>query len=108
MRVLTVIPMQEELEFFLKGCAEQGWKLETCQLGRISATRVPDLGLTVAQGGLGKAQFGVQTQHLIDSEDAWDVVICAGAAGALDDELSVGDVVIGTKTIEYDIRVIAQ
>ena len=73
-------------------------------LGRLPITYLPGLGLTLAQGGLGKAQFAVQTQHLIDSGEGWEVVICAGAGGALDDRLSIGDVVVGTKAIEYDIR----
>ena len=102
-KILTVIPMHEELDFFVQGCTEQGLAVETSKLGRIPATYLSSLGLTLAQGGLGKTQFAVQTQHLIDSRKDWDLVICAGAAGGLDDRLSVGDVVIGTKTVEYDI-----
>jgi nucleoside phosphorylase len=34
----------------------------------------------------------------------WDLVICAGAAGGLDNSLSVGDIVVATETIEHDIR----
>ena len=104
MKSLTVIPIQAEFDFFVQGCAEQGLAMELSMLGRLPITYLPSLGLTLAQGGLGKAQFAVQTQHLIDSGGGWDVVICAGAAGALDDRLSVGDVVVGTQTIEYDIR----
>jgi len=104
MKVLTVIPLQKELDFFIQGCAEQGLTMEPSTLGRIPITYLPSLGLTLAPGGLGKAQFAVQTQHLIDCGEGWNVVICAGAAGALDDRLSIGDVVVGTQTIEYDIR----
>ena len=104
MKGLTVIPLQKELDFFIQGCAEQGLAMETSTLGRIPITYLPDLDLTLAQGGLGKAQFAVQTQHLIDCGEGWEVVICAGAAGALDDRLSIGDVVVGTQTVEYDIH----
>jgi len=104
MKILTVIPTQEELDFFVQECVERGLPIETSALGQILITRLPSLGLTVAQGGLGKAEFAVQTQYLIDSGGGWAVVICAGAAGALDDRLAIGDVVIGTPTIEYDIR----
>ncbi len=104
MKILTVIPTQAELDFFVQYCAEQGLPIESSALGQILITRLPSLGLTVAPGGLGKAEFAVQTQYLIDSGGGWAVVICAGAAGALDDRLAVGDVVIGTQTIEYDIR----
>jgi adenosylhomocysteine nucleosidase len=104
MKILTVVPTQEELDFFVQHCVERGLPIETSALGPILITRLPSLDLTVAPGGLGKAEFAVQTQYLIDSGEAWAVVICAGAAGALSDRLSIGDVVIGTQTIEYDIR----
>jgi adenosylhomocysteine nucleosidase len=101
MKSLTVIPIQAEFDFFVQACAGQGLAIERSTLGRLPVTYLPGLGLTLAQGGLGKAQFAVQTQHLIDSGKDWAVVICAGA---LDDRLAVGDVVIGTQTIEYDIH----
>jgi adenosylhomocysteine nucleosidase len=104
MKILTVIPTQEELDFFIQDCVGRGLLVETSALGQLPITRLPGFDLTVAPGGLGKAEFAVQTQHLIDSGKDWEVVICAGAAGALNDRLAVGDVVIGTQTIEYDIR----
>lgn len=96
--------MQQELDFFIQGCTEQGLATESAHIGRIPVTRLPGLGITLARGGLGKTQFAVQTQHLIDCGSDWNAVLCAGAAGALDDRLDVGDVVVGTETIEYDIR----
>ncbi len=72
-------------------------------MGKLSITYFPVLEMAVAHGGLGKAQFAVQTQHLIDAGN-WGVVICAGAAGALASGLSVGDVVIATETVEHNIR----
>lgn len=104
MKTLIVIPMQEEFDFFVQACQEQTLPTERVMLGRIAGTSLPTLHLTVAQGGLGKTQFAVQTQHLIEHVSDWDVVICAGAAGGIDDTLCVGDVVIGTETVEYDIR----
>ena len=80
-----------------------GYQAETRALGRLSSAYFPGLDLTIAGGGLGKAQFAVQTQYLIDVAH-WDLVICAGAAGALADGLVAGDVVIGTETVEHDIR----
>ena len=104
MKILTVIPIQAEFDFFLQGCVEQGIDAETSMLGKLSVAHLPVLGLIVAQGGLGKTQFAVQTQHLIDAYPGLDMVICAGAAGALAVELAVGDVVIATETVEHDIR----
>jgi len=40
----------------------------------------------------------------LDSGPAWDLVICAGAAGGLENNLSVGDIVVATETVEHDIN----
>lgn len=104
MRILTMIPLQSELDPFLQGCHTRGWPSTPAQIGRLGVYRLNAGRLTVALGGLGKTQFGVQTQHLIDHGLPFDLVICAGAAGALDDALSVGDVVIGQETVEFDIQ----
>lgn len=103
MRILVVIPTQLELEYFLQACQDLGHQAEHGAAGRLSVNAYPALDLAVAHGGLGKTQFAVQTQHLIDALDS-DWVICAGAAGALIDALHVGDVVIATETVEHDIR----
>ena len=60
------------------------------------------MGVTLARGGLGKVQFAIQTQHLLDSCSDWDLIVCAGAAGALVDKVSVGDIVVATTTVEHD------
>ncbi len=103
MKTLTVIPTRAERDLFLQSCRDLGYQSETRAVGRLSAAYFPLLDLTITSGGLGKAQFAVQTQHLIDTAK-WDLVICAGAAGALAEGLAVGDVVIGTETVEHDIR----
>jgi adenosylhomocysteine nucleosidase len=41
---------------------------------------------------------------VLDVRWNWEVVICAGAAGALSDGLAVGDVVVATETVEHDIH----
>jgi adenosylhomocysteine nucleosidase len=73
-------------------------------MGRLPVVHLPELDVTLACGGLGKVQFAVQTQHLLDVCPAWDLVICAGAAGALVDGLPVGDLVVATETVEHDIH----
>lgn len=104
MKILTVLPIQSEFDFFLQGCIEQGWQAEMSRLGKLPVAQLPRLGLILAQGGLGKTQFAVQTQHLIEVIPDLAMVICAGAAGALTDEVAVGDVVVATETVEHDIR----
>jgi|SRR5882724_131622 len=104
MKILVVTPIAEEINCFLQSCAEQGIRSETIVVGKLPVTYFSALGVIVAQGGLGKAQFAVQTQHLIDTCPGLHVVICAGAAGALVNGLSIGDVVVATETVEHDIR----
>lgn len=104
MKTLIVTPMQEELDGFLQECQAQALPTEEIMLGRIAGVHLPTLHVAVAPGGLGKTQFAVQTQHLIECAPDWDLVICAGAAGGIDETVNIGDVVIGTETVEHDIR----
>jgi adenosylhomocysteine nucleosidase len=71
---------------------------------KIEAAYVPEWRALVAPGGHGKTQFAVQAQYLIGLFQSVQLVICAGAAGSLTPELSVGDVVVGTETVEHDYR----
>jgi adenosylhomocysteine nucleosidase len=104
MPTLIVVPLQEEMVLFRQACTAYGLTTADVTLGQLVALRVPELGLTVVPGGLGKVQFAIQTQHVLDVSRTWDVVICAGAAGALADGLAVGDVVVATETVEHDIH----
>jgi len=86
----------------LQGCTEHGYQTENSVAGRLPVVRLPGLGITLARGGTGKTQFAVQTQYLLDTCTDRDLVICAGAAGGLIDDLSIGDIVVATKTVEHD------
>ena len=67
MTVLAVTPIPEEYEAFTKALADFGHAGVCRGVGKLTATAFDDGKIIVAQGGLGKAQFGVQTQHLIDN-----------------------------------------
>jgi adenosylhomocysteine nucleosidase len=58
----------------------------------------------IATAGHGKTQFAVQAQYLIGCFPSVEIVVCAGAAGSLLPDLSPGDVVVGTHTVEHDYR----
>ena len=58
--------------------------------------------ILVTPGVPGKTQFAVQAQYLIGAFQSVELVICAGAAGSLAPQLSVGDVVVGRATGEHD------
>ena len=89
---------------FAKVCDKEGLHAKKAIAGRLPIQAYPDLNFVLARGGTGKAQFAVQTQHLLDTKIQPDLVICAGAAGALADHIIIGDIVIGTVTVEHDIR----
>ena len=104
MKTLIVTPIQPEIDHLLQAWAENGLHTQNAIIGRLSVVHLLELDATLACGGLGKVQFALQTQHLLDVCPGWDRVICAGAAGALVDGLSVGDVVVATETVEHDIH----
>lgn len=104
MKILVVIPTELEHGLFLEALARLGFEYETRRVGKIPVTFFPAGQITVAQGGLGKVQFAVHTQHLLDSQPDWDLVLCAGAAGALLPTLVVGDIIVATETVEHDIH----
>jgi len=104
MKILTILPIQSEIDLLLQACVGKGLRTQASMIGKLPVVHLPELGMTLACGGLGKAQFGIQTQYLLDVCPGWNLVICAGAAGALVNELAVGDVVIATETVEHDIR----
>jgi adenosylhomocysteine nucleosidase len=81
-----------------------GLRAASMMLGRLPAVTLPDLHVSVAYGGHGKAQFALQTQHLIECSRDLEMVICAGAAGGLAPDVFVGDIVVATSTIEHDFQ----
>ncbi|MEZ4869387.1 MAG: 5'-methylthioadenosine/S-adenosylhomocysteine nucleosidase [Caldilineaceae bacterium] len=103
MTILAIVPTSRELATFDAALRQEGVRAITETVGTLAVTHFPELSVATALGGLGKAQFAAHTQHLIENGE-WEIVVCAGAAGALVDDLSVGDVVIATETIEHDIR----
>lgn len=100
---LIVTPLQEEYDDLFRGLSTLGLASHKDKIGRLEVDHFPELNVTLARGGHGKTQFGIQTQHLLDHA-RFDLVICAGAAGALAPEVCVGDVVIATSTIEHDFN----
>ncbi|MDC7221205.1 MAG: 5'-methylthioadenosine/S-adenosylhomocysteine nucleosidase [Spirochaetales bacterium] len=103
MATLIVIPTKIELNPFLE-------RLKSLSVGepfiidKREISYFPRLELYVAPGGLGKAQFAVQTQFYLDHIDGLERVFCLGAAGSLEVNVKLFDIVIGVKTIEHDIK----
>lgn len=100
-RILIVTPLQEEYDDLYQSLSTLGFISHSARIGRLDVHYFPAIDVTLARGGHGKTQFGIQTQHVLDHA-RFDLVLCAGAAGALAPEICVGDVIIGTSTVEHD------
>ena len=62
--------------------------------------------VVLAEAGVGKVNAARTTQILIDKFDI-DAVINVGSAGASNDELNIGDIVIGKKLVQHDFDITA-
>jgi adenosylhomocysteine nucleosidase len=60
--------------------------------------------MVVVIGGHGKTQFALQTQYLIDRSPDAHVLLCVGAAGSLTASVQLGDLVVGTHSVEHDYK----
>ena len=101
--ILIVTPLKEEYDDLYHSLSALKLESQPGKIGKLDVHCFPELDITLARGGHGKTQFGIQTQHLLDHED-FDLVICVGAAGALDPEVKVGDLIIATSTVEHDFN----
>jgi len=101
--MLVVIPTEKEFAAFLAASGARGFHTESLVLGRISVRRIIEMDGYAARGGLGKVEFGVRTQHLLDHYEA-PLVVCVGGAGALAETVVIGDVVVATETVEHDFK----
>lgn len=99
--ILIVTPLQEEYNDLYDSLMSLGLESHEDKIGKLDVHYFPALNATLARGGHGKTQFGIQTQYLLDHAQ-FDLVSCAGAAGALAPEVKVGDLIVATATVEHD------
>ena len=104
MRILVLTPIDDEFTSLTEALGRLGFGGRERAIGSLSCYSYDDGELIVAPGGLGKAQFAVQTQFAIDRLPDRGLVVCAGTAGGLERSLAIGDVVVATETIEHDFR----
>jgi len=102
--VLVLAPDPDEAEALVQGFARRGVHHEDVRMGTLRCVSLPALEMLIAVGGNGKAQYGIQAQYLIDRCDGLELLVCAGAAGRLTDGLQIGDIVLGTGTVEHDYK----
>jgi adenosylhomocysteine nucleosidase len=102
MYTLLITPLIDELSPLLEAFQAKGYVSALKNVGNLSIYEFEELKLLLAQGGHGKTQFAVQTQHLLDLIPNVSLVICAGAAGGIAHDIDIGDIVIATSTVEHD------
>lgn len=101
---LVLTPLRIERDLIIKFLTERGYISHEEKAGPLSVYSFPALSLKVSLAGHGKTQFGIQTQFLLQYDRDISAVFCVGCAGALRNELEIGDVVLGEKTVEHDYR----
>ncbi len=101
---LITLLQAKELEPLVGAIVAAGYQPRSVTLGRLDCHLFDELRVIFMVGGHGKTQLAVHTQHLIDQVADLRVLLCAGAAGGLDADVALGDVVVGTSTIEHDYK----
>ena len=74
--ILAVVPTQREFDALLGVLSESGIETYERTIGRVPALECHGGNVLLAQGGLGKAQNALLTQHLIDHSEGLSLVVC--------------------------------
>ncbi len=102
MALAIMSAMAEEIEHYLDTCTVDDTR-ERAGL-TIHEGRYCGHELAMVKAGVGKVNAAMCTQVMIDDFDV-DAVICTGSAGALHDDLDIGDVVIAEDCVQHDVKV---
>lgn len=102
MALVLLSAMAEEVQHYLDTCSVDQ---QTTAAG-LTVHRAAHAGhaLRIVQSGVGKVNAALATQLLIDRFDV-DAVLCTGTAGALADDLAIGDLVVATDCVQHDLQV---
>ena len=68
--------------------------------------RINDKNIVLVEAGIGKVNAARVTQILIDKFNI-EAIINVGSAGSANDELDIGDIVIGKKIVQHDFDITA-
>lgn len=68
--------------------------------------KINDKEIVLVEAGVGKVNAARATQIMIDNFEI-DVIINVGSAGATNEQLNIGDIVIGKKLIQHDFDITA-
>jgi len=104
MKIGIIFAMEEELNA-LKKYLEITNEFKIFDL-KFYESKVNNITCILVQSGIGKVNSARTTQILIDNMKV-DYVFNIGVAGGIDENLNVGDVVIGTSLVQHDFDITA-
>lgn len=103
MSYLLLTPLRAE-SAILSNIFKEKWSYEIIHKASYEALYFSEPKIYLALGGHGKVEMALKTQFWITQLPDCQGVICAGSAGSLNPSLRVGDIVVGSKTIEHDYK----
>jgi adenosylhomocysteine nucleosidase len=101
-RSLILLPIDLELKAFVAALQKLGHAWQSVTIGRVEMHYFPRLKMACGKGGLGKTQFAIRAQHLLENIKHCDQIFLVGAAGSLKPAMKVADLVVATSTVEHD------
>ncbi len=108
-KILLLTPLKLEHKLLKQEFEIQGYKTKETQIESNTLTEFEDLPFIIATAGIGKVNYALQCCKIfqgINKLNKFSIsgICCLGAAGALDQRLNIGDVIIGLQTIEHDYK----
>ena len=99
-----IAAMQEEMQE-IKNIMQEIKEEKIYELTFIKG-KINDTDIVLVEAGVGKVNAARVTQILIDKFDI-QAIINVGSAGSANDELDIGDIVIGQKIVQHDFDITA-
>lgn len=93
--------MPEEVAELIEGLKEE--RKETKAGMEFHAGTLEDTPVVIVKSGVGKVNAGICAQILVDDFGA-DQLINTGIAGSLDASIDIGDIVVSTDALYYDVE----
>ncbi len=103
MSYLLLTPLRAEYAI-LANFFKEKWSCQTIHKASQEALYFSEPNIYLAIGGHGKVEMALKTQFWIIQLADCQGVICTGSAGSLNSSLGVGDIIVGSKTIEHDYK----
>lgn len=99
-----ITAMQEEMQE-IENIMEEKKTQKIYELNFITG-KINSTDVVLVEAGVGKVNASRTTQILIDNFET-DAIINVGTAGSANDELKIGDIVIGEKVVQHDFDITA-